>query len=57
MPNKKQVFIECEECDGTGLDLSYFDKIKNLVHREVIPACEVCKGWGEIETKEEQDNV
>ena len=50
---KNQVFIECEECEGTGLNLSYVNKIKNLVHREVIPACEFCEGWGEIENKED----
>jgi ssDNA-binding Zn-finger/Zn-ribbon topoisomerase 1 len=48
---------ECEKCDGTGLDLSYFDKMKHVVNRSEIPACEICEGWGEIETKEEQDNV
>jgi hypothetical protein len=40
---------ECEKCDGTGLDLSCFDKMKHVVNRNGIPACEVCKGWGEIE--------
>ena len=49
---KNQVFIECEECEGTGLNLYYVNNIKNLVHREVIPACEFCEGWGEIENKE-----
>ena len=48
---------ECEKCDGTGLDLSYFDKMKHVVNRSEIPACEVCEGWGEIETKEETDNA
>ena len=48
---------ECEKCHGTGLDLSYFDKMKHVVNRSEIPACEVCEGWGEIETKEETDNA
>ena len=42
-------FDKCEKCDGTGLDLSYFDKMKHVVTRNEIPACEVCEGWGEIE--------